>query len=765
MSVKMNRTIKLISALLIGILILALVIVAFSYVFGYQGKLDEAARQKTIASLKSDATRMEEYINTICDVTREMSVAASLEKDETSFYKVLSDFCISPEQGNLSEEEYSKLLATKPKCVRIVNKDKFYSSVTHNENYSESVVVRSALEEYNLDPKHKIIGVAYDAATAMNLLSVITPVYDNPIGRAIVVYFPVEMLNYGAPEDTMASFYALASSEGVIMNIIKNDKKLTDDITMTDQLLKLVDDGNSKVEIQKMFTEMKDDMKIANFNAVKYAIGQNVLLSETSNLKLVGVYATHDIFATENSFYQTLTILIVFFAVVMLAFIGFYIFKFIRSIILSRTELWKAKYNCYTYDGFLEKASDIATSLKGSKFVVVATEIRFYKLLLEKGENYHVPFNRAVSNIISKDINRRYETYGYGTSGRFYMLLHYTNEKELEARLENLNKQCAKHKIENERKLQIVFGACELNSQHEVVPAAVNAQEALAKSIEYIGIRDFTMYVYDEDEEKLDKDYIEMNAEKALAKDEFKVFFQPKYNIAKNCVDGAEALMRWYIPAENRFYPPAAFLPVIETNGFISRVDVYVFEQVCKYLRKSLDQGERVYPISVNVSRFTVMQDNFVEKYAGIKKKYKIRDGLLWIEFTESSDLQDYDFISEIITQLHAAGFKCSIDDFGTGYSSYECLKTLDLDEIKLDRFYVIDELKSERDCVIVRNVIDLGRALNMKVTVEGVADQETFNKLKEYGCEVIQGFLYSRPLPLADYVSFINSAYRGAFE
>jgi EAL domain-containing protein (putative c-di-GMP-specific phosphodiesterase class I) len=258
-------------------------------------------------------------------------------------------------------------------------------------------------------------------------------------------------------------------------------------------------------------------------------------------------------------------------------------------------------------------------------------------------------------------------------------------------------------------------------------------------------------------ENREQSEYIEMHMDTALENNNFVVFYQPKINLITDLPDGCEALVRWYNPELDEYMRPGVFMPLFEANGFIVKLDKYVYEQVCSYIEESTLQRQPLYPVSVNVSRATAIQDGFVDFYVSRKKKHNIIDGFLTIEFTESFAYENYDKMREIINQLHRNGFKCSIDDFGTGFSSYNILKEIQMDEIKLDRFFIDKGISEERDRKILESVINLSKDLRMKVTQEGVETEEQRDMMRKLGCQVIQGYFYSKPLHLSDYIGFIE--------
>lgn len=248
--------------------------------------------------------------------------------------------------------------------------------------------------------------------------------------------------------------------------------------------------------------------------------------------------------------------------------------------------------------------------------------------------------------------------------------------------------------------------------------------------------------------------------ESALENSEFHLFYQPKYNFHTKKMDGSEILIRWYDPKIESYRLPALFLPVFEEDGFISKIDRFVFYKACENIAARAAERKICYPVSVNVSRVTAIQPDFVDYYIRIKKKFNIKDNFITLEFTESFAYENYAYLSEMVAKLHENGFLCSIDDFGTGYSSYNILKTITADEIKLDKFFLERGISEERDQTLLNSVIDMIKKLGIKVTQEGVETREDFERLKLLGCDVIQGYFFAKPMKYVDYCEFIEKNY-----
>ena len=223
-------------------------------------------------------------------------------------------------------------------------------------------------------------------------------------------------------------------------------------------------------------------------------------------------------------------------------------------------------------------------------------------------------------------------------------------------------------------------------------------------------------------------------------------------------MDGSEVLVRWFDPQIDKYRAPAEFLPVFEENGFIDKLDRFVFFKACENIAARVKARKVVYPVSVNVSRVTATRPDFLEYYARIKNKFGVKNGFVTLEFTESFAYENYEYLSETVAKLHEYGFNCSLDDFGTGYSSYNVLKVIDMDEIKLDKFFIGTGISAERDQMILESVIGVVKKMGVKVTQEGVETKADFERLAALGCDVIQGFYFAKPMKYADYCEFIDS-------
>lgn len=252
--------------------------------------------------------------------------------------------------------------------------------------------------------------------------------------------------------------------------------------------------------------------------------------------------------------------------------------------------------------------------------------------------------------------------------------------------------------------------------------------------------------------------YIDNHMEQALANGEFVMYLQPKIDLNTNKVGGAEALVRWDDPKFG-LIPPGEFIPIFEENGFVRKLDLYIFEQAVILVRNWLDRGIEPITISVNLSRVQLNNINFLEKYVRVLKKHNVPAKYFEIEVTESVVFNNARLLVDIINKIHEAGFSCSIDDFGSGYSSLNMLKDMHVDVIKLDReFLKFSQQNEERGHQIIANVIQLVKSLGAKNVTEGVEKENEVEFLKSVGCDMIQGYYFSKPLPVEEFEDYYNS-------
>jgi diguanylate cyclase (GGDEF)-like protein/PAS domain S-box-containing protein len=236
---------------------------------------------------------------------------------------------------------------------------------------------------------------------------------------------------------------------------------------------------------------------------------------------------------------------------------------------------------------------------------------------------------------------------------------------------------------------------------------------------------------------------------RALEQRELRLYYQPKAVLADGRVHSVEALLRWLHP-ERGLVPPDDFIPLAQQTGLIKPLTLYVLDEALRQCRAWLADGLRL-SIAVNLSTRNLLDVDFPTEVQGLLERWDVDPALLELEITESTMLADPVRTKQILERLSGMGIRLSIDDFGTGYSSLAYLKGLPVDEIKIDRSFVMAMDTSEDDATIVRSTIDLGRNLGLEVVAEGVETQDVWDRLSDLGCTVAQGYFLSRPVPPAE--------------
>ncbi len=264
--------------------------------------------------------------------------------------------------------------------------------------------------------------------------------------------------------------------------------------------------------------------------------------------------------------------------------------------------------------------------------------------------------------------------------------------------------------------------------------------------------------VYSEEflESAIKKKDIENNMEAALKNGEFIMVLQPELDLQTGKLFGAEALVRWQ--RECGLVRPDEFIPVFEQNGFILKLDMYMFEQACKYLQAWISEGRKPFAISVNFSRKHLYSTDFISSLLSICEQYNVATKYLGIEITETSMLSNEGDLISLMHQLKEKNFKVLMDDFGSGYSSLGLLKNIPLDVLKLDKSFFANIEQEERSISIVRSVIQLAKNLNIKTIAEGVETLETMKALKQMECDIVQGYYYAKPMLKEELKDFYDS-------
>lgn len=413
--------------------------------------------------------------------------------------------------------------------------------------------------------------------------------------------------------------------------------------------------------------------------------------------------------------------------------------------------------NAPNVNAFKERARALLEDNEDLPYIVVSFDIQNFRYI---NEGYGHEKADVVLKALSRALQDSYtynETFARVNADRFIALA--VDDGRNAERIEFIDGKIreATSNILLNYPIKIKTGIYFVKNKKEDVSSMMDKADLARKSIKSDSRGDLKAEYEDRlMEETRKRENIESRMEMALSSGEFVPFLQPKWNMAENKICGAEALIRWINP-DGSIVPPGDFIPLFETNGFIEKVDFYMLERICAYIRKMLDEGREVFPISVNQSRFLMHDPEYVTKVKEILIKYKIPKHLIELEITETVFTYDKEHMLEVMNQLREFNVELSMDDFGSGYSSLSLLRDIPLDVLKIDRGFLDESSQSDSGRWILNKIVEMAEGLHLRVICEGVETEEHEKMLLDIGCIFAQGFKYSRPIPMSEFIEKYN--------
>ena len=332
----------------------------------------------------------------------------------------------------------------------------------------------------------------------------------------------------------------------------------------------------------------------------------------------------------------------------------------------------------------------------------------------------------------------------------FMIVTEYRDEEELTELVKLLDEKISNFK---DVKLQLTYGIYTVEDKamelRQMEDRSAMARKAAKNNI-------LTNVVFYKEQFKVslyNRKFIEENMQSAITERQFVMYLQPKYSIAKNEIIGAEALVRWRHPERGMIYPNQ-FIPIIEENGFIKEVDYYIWAEACRFIKRCKEAGITSCPVSVNVSRVHLQDNECIQMLSGMIEDNLISKELLELEITESADDQQ---ISMKALQLKEAGFTLLMDDFGSGYSSLNILLETPFDVIKLDKKFMENMMVSNKGKLILEHVVLMADKLELGLLAEGVETKEQIDLLENIGCDQVQGYYYAKPMPEEEFFTLLK--------
>lgn len=379
------------------------------------------------------------------------------------------------------------------------------------------------------------------------------------------------------------------------------------------------------------------------------------------------------------------------------------------------------------------------------KAAIVQFDIKQFKLINAKhGEK----LGTEILNYISEGLD---SICGGGMahirlSADVYMIaMAYDDQSELDGLIEKIKERLSRY---GDITYKLVFGVYLVVDKNIPVRHMGDRAAIARQGIKNNALCDVGYYTENQKDTLLNRKFIEDRMYYALEHHEFVMYLQPKYSIDSPHIVGAEALVRWIHP-ENGIISPAEFIPIFEKDGFIVKVDEYMWEQAAVTIKSWIDAGLEPLPISVNISRVHLSDDRFVRILDGIVAKYDIPKKYLEAEITESVE---NDHSGDMIKKLKESGYTLLMDDFGSGYSSLNMLKSTPFDVIKIDKDFFSEFMLSDRGKKIISHTISMSKDIGLDLVAEGVETKEQAQFLYDSGCRVAQGFYYSKPVTIDEF-------------
>lgn len=470
------------------------------------------------------------------------------------------------------------------------------------------------------------------------------------------------------------------------------------------------------------------------------------------------------VFEKQENRYKIIIIVLGIVTMLILSLLEFYIISLLHRHQHVET-IYDALTNLFTRKHFEAEAGKILKRNPSSKFMFIESDIKDFRFTYQ---NYGEAASDNMLFFFSRILNRLAIHYNgiicRGFADHFYILTKITSVRKAMAAFKKelaiVNKKTKEYAIPFSGKFGISFVMPE-NFDNPLTIQDLIGQASFAKTT--LQDKLFSQYAIYNSKllHKIKQErFIEAHMVEALNRNEFYVMYQPKISLKDDKIVGAEALVRWHSPELGQMMPDS-FIPLFERNGFISRIDFYVYEQVFKFLEEQIKKGESIVPISVNMSRTHSKPDKFMHEFLDIFKRYSIPSELIQIEILERSVMNDQT-LKEITDKLHKEGFTVAMDDFGSGQSSLNMLTKIPIDVLKFDREFLSSSTKEngqmdEASAEFIEILIEMSRVLNKKTVFEGVETESQRDFLRSINCDVAQGYFYSKPLTEQDFIEFIK--------
>lgn len=418
---------------------------------------------------------------------------------------------------------------------------------------------------------------------------------------------------------------------------------------------------------------------------------------------------------------------------------------------LQHVEAFDSLTGLYGRDYFQKATREMLDAFPEEQYAMIRLDIAKFNLVnsffgIHQGDEFLCEVADKIRQFVA---SKNHVTYGRMRADVFAICMSYEKESELSELSYRFRKEI--REIIPEFEMIPVFGFYLIKDLKMEVNDMYDNAKLATKICKGSYIQNYAFYQDEMSQDLIQEQRIVNMTRSALQEEKFVLFLQPKYDIQEGKFAGAEVLVRWKA-SDQKMISPGEFIPIFERNGFIMKLDFYVWEHACKLLRSWLDKGYDPMPISVNVSRVSVYNPKLVEVISDLVATYNIPPELFQLELTESAYTSNPYMIREAMKDLQKRGFTILMDDFGSGYSSLNVLKDIAVDVLKIDMKFMSDTEIPGRGENILASVVNMAKVLEMPVIAEGVEKESQVRFLKNIGCEYVQGYYYAKPMPAEEY-------------
>ncbi|EGT3849646.1 EAL domain-containing protein [Clostridioides difficile] len=580
----------------------------------------------------------------------------------------------------------------------------------------------------------KVVGVLYCTYNINTLMKLINISFYENNSISYVVKNDGTIILHPQGDSLSKNIYKLLEQDNDIQEVNRLKKELQENKTGATVLNMLeerrylgyatMDNGNS------------ENNYIKDWNLI-FSIPETVVFSNSKQIINRAVYAV-------------LSIVLIFVAII---FYIIYIKKSNEKEILSLAYEDKVTY-IGNQNKFYRECSKYLLDKPSLNYIIVYFDINNFKMIndtfgYEFGDNLLITIAKALKEELTEG-----EVYARLSSDYFAIFCDYKNGRnKIIRKLDNIRSNI-------ESNLSIVFEISLCVGIYFVEEGEVDIQKAVNKANMARSVakgKNINYAIYNEDvRNKLSEESMILDDIKiALVKNQFEVYYQPKFSLVTGEMIGSEALIRWNHP-EHGFISPAVFIPIAEKSKLILKIGRFVFERVCNDLSEWKKQGKKIVPVSVNLSRVELYQPDIVKFINKTIQMYNLSSDFIEIEITETVAINELNILKNVLNELRKHGFSISMDDFGTGYSSISCLRDMSIDILKLDKSFLGGIEHDERSRNIAKSIVSLAKSLDLVVIIEGVESKEQAELMKQFGCDLVQGFYFARPMPAKNFLDLL---------